>query len=245
MRRKRSGSNESASASYTNRNVNSRQRNVFAPYLVMVLAPLLVAAAVIYVRGLLVLIAQPTVSRDQSATAPPQTWIPFAADLRIVNERGHMHYGGYFRASDGSFRSEDLQSPDTIRRIDITNIPTESYYSWTPRAGWTRRPTQLPSGGWHPPTTALKGRTLLEEKFEGFEAVRKEYRDGRYQIDVPQLNYFTVAFGCSQPGPKCVTINYFNIRQQEQPAELFLPPPGAPMTYSSQPGGIVGGQLPK
>jgi hypothetical protein len=200
--------------------------------MILITLPLLVAGSVLYARGFRAL--QP----DQHVPSPTE-WIPFRSDFRQVDGSGAVHVGRFYRRSDGSTRSESGQSLGKWHTILIKNISTATYYTWYEERGWARQPMQLPKWGWRPGKRHFNtpGLTLVPQRVEGFTLLKVEHNGGAYDLQAPELNFFTVVRHWGDTVGSGTT--HSNIRVGEQPAELFEPPRDASVAAIGEPGGIV------
>jgi hypothetical protein len=213
----------------------------------LVIAPLLFAgAAVLYARNSALTGRGPV--RQLSAQRPeviaqPVTWIPFTADLRHVDETsGEIRLGRFYRASDGSTRSETGSTLDAIDTIAIKNISTRSFYLWSQDRGWwTAQPMDLPQRGWLPvPRILTKETVFVADKVERYNLVRS-VTGNRVVYEAPQLNMFelTTIVACATAVISNCGTWYFNIRQGEPPNGYFKPRSGEQIVQLTAPGGIV------
>jgi hypothetical protein len=172
----------------------------------------------------------------------PASWVPFSAELRDVREDGAVTVGRFYRASDGSTRSETGPSLDNIRVVGINAISNATFYLWHADRGWTAQPMQLPPFGWNPTPTIFNSQmTGVTDKVEGFTVIRMVVGgNDRVAFVAPELNLFPliVSYPCRGRTAQCGTV-HFNIRVGEQPQEYFAPAEDALITRREEPGGIV------
>jgi hypothetical protein len=176
-------------------------------------------------------------SRPQEPMIPaPDKWVPFTAKLTMRTTSGQTRFGHVYRASDGSSRSDTGPSPEKMTVIAIKNIPRTTFYLWS-RGQWTEQPMELPPGGWKPQSFPARLAIHPPEKVEGFDVVRKESQNST-TLFAPQLNFYplVVIFKvCPADLPEC-SERLSEIRLEEPPAELFLPPTDVSLTPLDEPG---------
>jgi hypothetical protein len=179
---------------------------------------------------------------QQALIPTPDTWVPFTAKLTMRTTSGETVFGRVYRASDGSSRSDTGPSPDHMTVIAIKNVPRSTFYMWS-RGEWTEQPLQLPPGGWKPQSFPARAVTPLVEKVEGFDVVRGDTENST-TLFAPQLNLYpivTIIKECPSALPECSN-RLSEIRIEEPPAELFVPPTDVSVRSVDQPGGIVKGR---
>jgi hypothetical protein len=180
----------------------------------------------------------------------PQDWVPFSARVTMTSpdSAGPATVGLFFRGSDGSTRMATGPSWTDVRVISITNVVAQTVYIYSARNGWVSHPMSLPAGGYHPMRfrTTFPGlkkypnRLALEvgqdgslTATEGFEAYRQLNGQSIFKLLVPALNMFEVV----TQRPDGVLQVFSDIKIDEQPADLFEPPPGATIQVSTTPMG--------
>lgn len=175
----------------------------------------------------------------------PATWVPFSADIKRVGaEKGTVWVGRFYRASDGSTRSETGRSLDSIDTVGIKNIEGRTFYLWSKsRGSWTAQPMDLPPWGWQPRPRHLSPRMgAVAQKVEGFDLMLSINKQ-RMVYESPQLNFFPLVAvePCAVATATACGVWHSNIVLGEQPPSYFLPQAGASLEWLSEPGGIVNG----
>ncbi|MCM3881708.1 MAG: hypothetical protein ND807_16490 [Vicinamibacterales bacterium] len=161
--------------------------------------------------------------------APPANtprWVEFDANF-VRTQPGMRKVVGFFhRGVDGSTREDSNVDGPSKPVILITNVTTRLEYTFEGGA-WTSYPLNVPPQGVRPDTIARNPRQYAPDKpIDGMVVVRFVNPQGIVQFQAPSLNYF--AIHTERPGGGRETYSNINIR--EQPADLFLPPPGAVVT---------------
>jgi hypothetical protein len=199
--------------------------------------------------------AQPTGNQQiqgPAGTVPlgdaPGQWVPFSARTTRVFNPERVFIGTFYRASDGSTRSETGPPTGSVTSIAIKNMAEKLFYLWQPGRGWESHPMQLPWGKYiHPVPEGTFSDRPIAEQIEGVDLIAMPPQSsGLVRYLAPQLNYFAVKIlePCTTPGATGCGFWLSDIRIGEQPTELFRPPPGAQVVRRSEPGGIVGGPSP-
>src|SRR5919197_4236876 len=144
-----------------------------------VVAPLVCAGgAILYSRGVALngrSLLRERLSQPRELIAQPTNWLPFTADVRRVDEKsGEVRVGRFYRAADGSTRSETGPTLDAIDTIGIKNIASRKFYLWSQDRGWwTAQPMDLPQRGWRPTARVLTPNTsFIPDRVEGFDLVK-------------------------------------------------------------------------
>lgn len=198
--------------------------------------------------------AQAPAAAKREPIAAPSTWVAFSADLRLTSptDRGGS-IGKFHRDGNGSIRVSTGPTESDVRAITIHNIPKARSFVFS-KGVWESAPMQVAAEG-RPPKTRLTNSPGLElypfklayfegqdqSPFakEGLEVYRSISGDAFVRLEAPALNWFAVV-SQSITGRRQ---EYFNIRFADQPASLFEPAPGEPITEISEYRGIV--QRPK
>jgi hypothetical protein len=182
---------------------------------------------------------------DAAEISQPDGWVPFEADLQQTDQTGKVTLTGkFYRSADGSERLESGDGVHTV--ISIKNIPLETMFVYganldnpQPDSGWMWRSyrMELPPKGWHP----LRYRenayvTRSPQKLEGMQLYELSNPDkGNRFLMAPDLNFFRVV----EDFPSAdIKRSYTNIKKGDQPAHLFMPPPGVEVQPRNKVAGI-------
>jgi len=195
--------------------------------------PVLVAAVISYAN---VTTARRGAFTEQDLIPTPDSWVPFAADVRTTDPVRPTVLGRFYRSGDGSTRTDTTVEGDT--KVLINNVALNTCYRYFRATGWMSNPMALPPGGFTP----FKYRrdsaelSLHADKVEGFEVYRQVNATSReVSLLAPELNMFAIRVTRSDGG----TLEYLNIQSGEPAPGTFEPPPGAPIKHNSEPAGIV------
>lgn len=177
---------------------------------------------------LALVLAQPPAAMPKPAVAPPATWVPFVAELKITDPKQQVRYGRHLQDEHGCSR-RDTFNPDGTPKVEISNFENGKSYAFGVD-GWISRPMRLP------PTVTVHTppRLHVSEKMgeiEGFETWLAPARvtgspsglTPRERIVIPALNFFpavTVLPSGETRTPRRIRL------VAPDPAE-FLPPPSA------------------
>jgi len=173
----------------------------------------------------------------------PEKWVPFSAIATNVHGSGPTVVGKFYRASDGSIRSESGPSFADVNIIGIENVSERTFYWWHASRGWESHPMDLPPSGWQP----LRKRSfnvlndLTTDRIEGFDVMGTTDRHHITTYEAPQLNFFRLrtVVPCPDSMQTGCGIWLSEISIAEQPSEYFRPPLGERIVQRSEPGGIV------
>ena len=186
--------------------------------------------------GLAGLMANP-LAQSTDLLKPTGRWVPFSADFtvtRTANGVIQTGQGKYWRASDGSVRTELTRLPGGfvpptpgIGTAEIKSAADHfAYYRWLD-GKWYRVP--IPEGMYRTtftPSTPGPNALKREGMRDGLTLYRA-IRDGGPSVDwyAEELGFFCVR---SIQGPTETT--YHDIKIGEPSSNLFLPPPGMEVT---------------
>jgi hypothetical protein len=200
-----------------------------------------VGTATAYALGLYLRTAQAPGPMEE--VTGPQVWVPFSATYKHVNENGEVRVGRFYRASDGSTRSESGLEAGVMNIIGIKNISEGLFYLWKPTTGWESRPMDVPSTGWKPRISKTVAPTnLVTDRVDGFALIKSPMdRRGATTYEAPELNFMPlrVATRCQVIGLDECGVWLTEIIVGEQLPEYFKPPIGTSVARRSEPGGIV------
>lgn len=170
----------------------------------------------------------------------PVNWVAFSADRMSTNEAtpDSYVYGRYYRRSDGSTRSDAGVKGESIQSIEIHNMTNSTYYTFF-RGSWESYKMRLPEEGYTPAVPRLGKTNFLaksDEFIQGFDNIYTETQpSGLVRHEAPALNFF--ALRQTYQGAKT---EYYNVQIAEQPDDLFVPPPGAPINAHDTLWGFIG-----
>jgi hypothetical protein len=172
-----------------------------------------------------VAIGQISLSSAQSITiAMPADWVPFSADVRHSYDAA-VTTGTFHRRRDGS-TAMMLDTPGGVA-ITIHNLQTRLTYVKLGDRGWATRP--VAERGLDPPRHELRlPASQVEDPVLGTVYELINARHGVRTRFAPRLNGFVVGLW----GANGISREYMNIRIEDQPDELFLPPPGAKIGHN-------------
>lgn len=200
---------------------------------VLLLGPLLVAAAILHARA----------QQVPQQGAAPASFVPFSAHSLITTATGAEIVGRYYRRSDGSTRAETGERPGMPSLVLINNYATRVTYSWRARDDdWVSHPMETPPPQpWVPDENSLASMRPVPEAVEGFELLRKDNpgSGGGYSLVAPRLNYYPLVIrSCADdhtPPGGCVSSRKHRIEIGEPPSELFEPGAGETPVRSGTP----------
>lgn len=180
-------------------------------------------------------------NEPQKRIAAPDVWVTFTAELRQETPDAAPVVGRFYRASNGSSRTESGPESEPARVVDIKNIARGLYFTKarTPEGGeyWVEQPLVLPAEGWKPMQMAERAdRLILKELFDGRQVVQVVAGPGSVHFLAPSLNYYPVVKSRPLTGERT---SAHVVSTAEPAAELFEPPAGATIRRSEKPGGIV------
>jgi hypothetical protein len=199
----------------------------------LVILPPLLFAAVSYGR-----FANSSTASMQTAEIPsPSSWVPFSAQSEKTTARDRI-IGSFYRASDGSTRSESTLEGQSWRRITIMNVATVTYFEQDRAGRWCSHPMRIHPKGHLPKKMRVTNPTIssVAEKPEGLTVYRMAGPSKVIQFVAPQLNFFPLILEEPLSGTRQ---RYYNIQIGEQHPELFLPPAGVDVASHSDLMGIV------
>jgi len=187
-------------------------------------------------------------------------WVEFSA-VMTKNEPGRPDsVGRFFRGADGSDRLESGPSLDDVRGIAIHNFATEHYYMWANNGqGWHGFPMPLGRDGKRPQKLRANLATPTPQPLthEGLAVV--QVMAGAWTVrKAPDLNFFDVD-KLAPNGARVVASNIRRARLDDAIAalppthaaryanlpSLFDPPAGVPVTWHTEPNGIIVKELKK
>ena len=167
----------------------------------------------------------------------PNTWIAFAADVRITSQDRPEQWGRYAQDEHGCVR-QDMVHPDGSALVSITNYQTERFYRLF-HGVWTVQPMKMGPVPHRPIQRMLDAKAPSIEGFDAYSVdslVRSPRGDYRRQaIVIPALNFYE-AVSTMPTGERRTAVN---IRVGPQPQDLFLPPEGATLTEVPGFGGFM------
>ncbi len=177
-------------------------------------------------------------SEGQARLASPPEWVPFSADVsqaRSDHPEGSLS-GRFFRGRDGSTCSimGDVTSPISVLTNDVGRRLVYRFHN--DKGSWLRQPMGLPpAAAYRPPQFRdnTPGLTELSEPVEGMRAYELS-RGSEARVLVPDLNFFAVRMRNDIREVEFTNI----VIGATLPPECW-PPPGAAITDSDEPGGIV------
>jgi hypothetical protein len=208
-------------------------RSLFAVCLPVVLA--LAVFSAIRATGPATVASQVSVALPQSSD-----WIAFSAAVEITEPGSPRLIGRYYRSSDGSTRLETGPEDGSMVVISIKNIPSETFYWFSPAPGrgWTAQPLKLPVGGWRPAAyrAEMKGLSKHSERVSGYETYRYISNSGDISLLASELNCFPVMRQSLRTGRREV---YSNIVLGEPVLDSMVPPPNVQVRKLDKPAGIV------
>jgi hypothetical protein len=171
--------------------------------------------------------------------------VPFSADSeRRIGGKDVVVDGRFWRASDGSTRTESWVRGINDVIIVIKNVTTNRYFEKLGNArAWCSHPMALPSRGYLPlkRRTSMPGLSAVATPVEGFEVFRYSGgtpRSTTTELQSPALNFFALVVQDFTG----THLRHFNIRLGEQEPALFMPPPDATVEEHVDPRGIVSGE---
>lgn len=177
--------------------------------------------------------------------AKPGRWVPFRANIKRVFDPESVFVGRFYRASDGSTRSETGPSIAEINIVGIKNMSEGVFYLWLPTSGWESHPMELPHGKYFQPrldSGVSAEATRVDDQIEGIDLIKGPTdRHGITEYQAPRLNYFALrtTIPCKTAQRTGCGKWYSEVHIDEQPPELFKPPVGVAVLKRSEPGGIV------
>jgi hypothetical protein len=179
----------------------------------------------------------------------PETWVPFSARVRSVNENGQVRVGKFYRSSDGSLRNEMGPRVGEVTIITINSIKDHLSYAWRSQTGWESHPMEMPPGEYKPRITRrpIALGTVLPSHIEGFDILKERAdRNGITNYYAPDLNFHPVRIElrCRVPISEDCGISLSEIILGEQPGEYFRPIYGQPIVARNEPAGITRGARP-
>ena len=164
----------------------------------------------------------------------PATWIPFTADVVVVEHGGKVQEK-YYRNSENSRRVEAFSPFTSDILITIHNMSERMTYYRDQHGMWSSTPLLPSMVILTPPQRPMLPRNgkveLLEKGIEG----RTAYKISTASQDVvvvPELNYLDVRTELRQAGK---VREFSNIRVGEPAANLFVPPTGVSVRRVSNP----------
>lgn len=164
-----------------------------------------------------------------------ETWAPFTAAYRAVDEHGATYEGRFWRASNGSRRLEVVRGPLTY--VQIVNVPRVLFWRCAGTAceegRWTEQRMVLPPGGYRP--GRLQPRGVPESRIGPWRVVEARSGRGVVAFEAPDLDYFAIRTVWPEGGQTV----YEDIVPGEPDPALFELPPGARVKRLPRPGGIV------
>ena len=171
----------------------------------------------------------------------PQDWVPFSADVTQFNANGDKSLGRFYRASDGSTRTDLMVNygDKVVKTIYIENFTRRMYYrNLSGRPEWAQGELQRPDGhlramSWSSNAeglapyayklAVLKGQDGSLAATDGLSAYIFTSAAGTVRVMAPDLNFFPVV---SSPVAGVRRV-HTNIEVGEQEPSLFEPLPGA------------------
>lgn len=205
------------------------------------LMPKRIALTVIALAGMLgvgygagrttTLLGGPTQTKRPQVQLPagPASWVAFEADVTVTDLGQGTLFQRFYRASDGSTRTEAYSPDKTQVVITIHNAQTRRVYVKGPSGGWASMADVQP-----PLVTQPAFRTdwvgTTPESVAGLEAYRLA-KTGSTAWLARDLNYFEIRTEYPQAGK---LREYQNIERREPSRDLFLPPAGEDVRDVSQ-----------
>jgi hypothetical protein len=171
---------------------------------------------------------------DQSVPAPDH-WVAFDAIVRTIGPRG-VTVGKFYRGSDGSTRNDSGPEDNPSRIVSISNVSLITHYEGIDGT-WKSYPMKLPAGDYRPGLRSLTRTHGLEAstlKILGFTVYRLESTGGVVRYQAPDLNFFALVTEFQDTRQECSDVVI-----RDQPAAVFMPPPGVVVEPQSQYRGIV------
>jgi hypothetical protein len=155
----------------------------------------------------------------------PGQWVAFSAEveLRLGTAQPSLN-GKFYRASNGSTRTELYEPDGSVNMFSIVNMPEQRLYVYDPRNGWRVSQTDARES----PETRFSQVALGEKsptRWEGLEVYEK-VQDGELTVCAPELNFKTVYSLFIQAGRTKILRK---IKREEPASELFSPPPDVPV----------------
>jgi hypothetical protein len=155
----------------------------------------------------------------------PSDWVSFSADVELCMGTGQPSLNGrFYRASNGSTRSELYEPDGSVNMLSIVNVPEQNLYVYDRRNGWRVSQTDAR----HRPDTRFSKFALGEKsptRWEDLEVYEK-VQDGELAVCAPELNFKTVYSLFIQAGRTKILRQ---IKREEPAADLFSPPPNVPV----------------
>jgi hypothetical protein len=167
----------------------------------------------------------------------PADWVPFRAKIeKSRTGTPAVTVGLYFRADDGSTRTEFDVPRQELRNVTIMNVSNRTYYE-SRGPVWCSHPMRISPDGWRPkrmreenPNLARDSRTV-----ESFR-VRQVNSRGRVTLVAPALNFFGLVVDNPATGART---RYYDVTVGDQNPAMFVPPPNVTVLAHALPMGII------
>jgi len=164
------------------------------------------------------------VTQTPETVIGPTSWVAYSADIEIGFSSDPPLRGKFYRASDGSSRTELYEPNGDVNMFSIANVPEQRMYFFDRRNGWrvTRSPvTATPTSQMR---LAVLGRKSAK-KWYGVD-VYEWVLSGLAMGTAPELNFERVYYQSIEDGRSRILRN---VTFEEPPPALFSPPPGVPV----------------
>ena len=175
--------------------------------------------------------------------AQPAEWVPFSADVELVQPDGRKFHGSFARSSNGSTRLQLTLDGTEQTSINIHNIGQVRYYLGG-GSTWTAGPMDLPVVGYKPRMyrTGMRGLTPHGRKLDllkgGSRSVQSKSGLDAYHYVTPSGTVWLLAPALNFEPLVKVFLNGMRLELSEivmgepDPA-LFVPPPSASVTFTN------------
>lgn len=169
--------------------------------------------------------------------AAPGSWVAFQADMRVFLPGYSASVGRFARDTNGSIFMSTGPTLTDQGVITIRNIPTATFYDFS-NGRWEKSPMDVDPVNYRPkgrlfPSHGLElypfklafmaGQNESIFSSEGIEVYRVVAGDGSVRLEAPSLNFF----GLVRQNITGRREEYFNIRLESPPIDLFEPPIGS------------------
>ena len=172
-------------------------------------------------RVALAIVAGVTIAAGVAAQTPAR-WVAFEANF-VRTEPGQRRIVGWFhRGADGSTREESNVDGPSKPVVLIMNVGKRLQYRFE-NGVWSSYPIFLSPNGWRPEQVDHDPRKYRPARaIEKIEVLRFVNAQGAVQFVAPALNDFPLKTERPNGGGE----TFSNVIVREQPADLFVPPPG-------------------
>jgi hypothetical protein len=150
--------------------------------------------------------------------------VPFSADLEVGFGHEPALKGRFYRASNGSHRSDLFDADGHVNMFSIVNVPQRTLYLYDLHNGWRASQTDVRDRPLSRVSQVVLGKKSRDQ-WSGLD-VYESVRGGYLSVTAPALNFQEV-FGLSIKDGRSQILR--NISLVEPAAELFSPPPGEPI----------------